>query len=88
MRRTLLQVLSSNKVASRFDSLLMPGFPALPTIRNFQDAGRAFHTGRCHLKDSVTNCWELDENAMADKIGHDWRNPEAYDDEDGSVVDW
>jgi galactonate dehydratase len=31
---------------------------------------------------------ELDENAMADKIGHDWRNPEAYDPEDNSVVDW
>lgn len=31
---------------------------------------------------------ELDENLMADKIGHDWRNPEAYDAEDGSVVDW
>ena len=31
---------------------------------------------------------ELDENAMADKIGHDWRNPEAYDAEDDSVVDW
>lgn len=31
---------------------------------------------------------ELDENAMADKIGHDWINPEAYDEEDGSVVDW
>lgn len=30
---------------------------------------------------------ELDENAMADKIGHDWRNPETYA-EDGSVVDW
>lgn len=31
---------------------------------------------------------ELDENAMADKIGHDWRNPETYDAFDGSVVDW
>jgi len=31
---------------------------------------------------------ELDENAIADKIGHDWRNPEAYDPEDESVVDW
>jgi galactonate dehydratase len=31
---------------------------------------------------------ELDENAMADKIGHDWKNPEAYDAEDSSVVDW
>lgn len=31
---------------------------------------------------------ELDENAMADKIGHDWRNQEAYDADDNSVVDW
>ncbi|MCC6419435.1 MAG: galactonate dehydratase [Gemmataceae bacterium] len=31
---------------------------------------------------------ELDEKAMADKIGHKWRNRETYDDDDGSVVDW
>jgi galactonate dehydratase len=31
---------------------------------------------------------ELDENAMADKIHHDWRNQESYDADDGSVVDW
>lgn len=31
---------------------------------------------------------ELDENAMADKLGHDWRNQESYDADDGSVVDW
>ena len=31
---------------------------------------------------------ELDVNAMADKISHDWTNPEAYDADDGSVVDW
>jgi galactonate dehydratase len=31
---------------------------------------------------------ELDENAMADKIGHEWKNPESYDADDGSVVDW
>jgi galactonate dehydratase len=31
---------------------------------------------------------ELDENALADKIGHDWRNRETYDADDGSVVDW
>jgi galactonate dehydratase len=31
---------------------------------------------------------ELDENALADKIGHDWRNQESYDAEDNSVVDW
>jgi galactonate dehydratase len=28
------------------------------------------------------------ENALADKIGHDWKNPEAYDRDDHSVVDW
>ncbi len=31
---------------------------------------------------------ELDENAMADKLGHDWTNPQTYDADDGSVVDW
>lgn len=31
---------------------------------------------------------ELDENAMADKIGHDWKNREEYDADDGSVMDW
>lgn len=31
---------------------------------------------------------ELDENAVADKINHDWRNEESYDADDGSVVDW
>jgi galactonate dehydratase len=31
---------------------------------------------------------ELDENAMSDKIGHDWKNPEAWDKDDGSVMDW
>ena len=31
---------------------------------------------------------ELDENQLADKIDHDWRNPETYDEDDGSVVDW
>ena len=31
---------------------------------------------------------ELDEDAMQDKLGHDWRNPEPYDSRDGSVVDW
>ncbi|MEW6238555.1 MAG: galactonate dehydratase [Candidatus Omnitrophota bacterium] len=31
---------------------------------------------------------ELDEEALADKIGHNWENPETYDADDGSVVDW
>ena len=31
---------------------------------------------------------ELDEDAVADKIGHDWTSPEQYDADDGSVVDW
>jgi len=31
---------------------------------------------------------ELDENLLADKLEHDWRNRETYDVDDGSVVDW
>ena len=31
---------------------------------------------------------ELDKNKMADKIGHDWKNQESWDADDGSVVDW
>jgi galactonate dehydratase len=31
---------------------------------------------------------ELDEDALAGKIGHDWKDPEAYDADDGSAVDW
>ena len=31
---------------------------------------------------------ELDEDALADKIDHDWRNPETYHPDDGAVVDW
>ncbi len=31
---------------------------------------------------------ELDEEAMADKIGHDWRNPESYHPDDGAAIDW
>jgi galactonate dehydratase len=31
---------------------------------------------------------ELDDDAVADKIGHNWKNPESYDADDGSVVDW
>jgi galactonate dehydratase len=31
---------------------------------------------------------EVDEKALADRIGHDWQNRETYDPRDGSVVDW
>ena len=31
---------------------------------------------------------ELDEDALEDQIDHDWRNPERYDPDDHSVVDW
>lgn len=31
---------------------------------------------------------ELDEEAVAKKIGHKWRSTESYDEDDGSVVDW
>jgi galactonate dehydratase len=31
---------------------------------------------------------ELDQDKLADKIGHNWRNRQSYDADDGSVVDW
>jgi len=31
---------------------------------------------------------ELDENAMAGKLDHEWKNREEYDKDDGSVMDW
>ena len=31
---------------------------------------------------------ELDEQALAGKIGHSWKSTESYDEDDGSVVDW
>ncbi|MBY0512801.1 MAG: hypothetical protein K2P78_02700 [Gemmataceae bacterium] len=31
---------------------------------------------------------ELDENAVANKVGTKWTNIESYDEDDGSVVDW
>jgi galactonate dehydratase len=31
---------------------------------------------------------ELDEDALKEKLGHEWRNRESYLDSDGSVVDW
>lgn len=31
---------------------------------------------------------ELDDAKLEPLIGHDWRNPETYDENDGSVVDW
>jgi galactonate dehydratase len=31
---------------------------------------------------------ELDEHALEGKIGHEWKNREEYDADDGSVMDW
>lgn len=31
---------------------------------------------------------ELDEDAVAAKLGHDWHGQESYDADDGSVIDW
>jgi galactonate dehydratase len=31
---------------------------------------------------------ELDQDTLAGKLGHDWRNSESDDADDGSVVDW
>ncbi|OGV64718.1 MAG: galactonate dehydratase [Lentisphaerae bacterium RIFOXYB12_FULL_65_16] len=31
---------------------------------------------------------ELDDDALEGRLDHDWRNPESYQPDDGSVVDW
>jgi galactonate dehydratase len=31
---------------------------------------------------------ELDDEALADKLGHDWRNPQTYHPDDGAAIDW
>jgi galactonate dehydratase len=31
---------------------------------------------------------EIDEDALAEKLGHDWKNRQTFDRRDGSVVDW
>ncbi|MBQ16222.1 MAG: galactonate dehydratase [Planctomycetaceae bacterium] len=31
---------------------------------------------------------ELDDDALQERLGHDWTNPTPYDADDGSVVDW
>ncbi len=31
---------------------------------------------------------ELDEEALADKLGHDWQNRQSFHPDDGSAVDW
>ncbi|HLJ94092.1 MAG TPA: galactonate dehydratase [Gemmataceae bacterium] len=48
----------------------------------------ALHNGYLDLPSGAGLGIELDENALADKINHDWKNPESYDRDDGSVVDW
>ena len=40
------------------------------------------------LEDLLRVCSVLKNDALADKIDHDWRNRETYDVDDGSVVDW
>jgi galactonate dehydratase len=46
------------------------------------------HKGFVHVPTGPGLGIELDDEAVAKKIGHSWRNPESYDEEDGSVVDW
>jgi len=31
---------------------------------------------------------ELDEEAMADKLGHTWTNPQTFHPDDNSAIDW
>ena len=48
----------------------------------------AFKDGYLELPTGPGLGIELDEEAMADKIGHDWRNHESYHPDDGAAIDW
>ena len=71
--------------------------PRSPTssARSRSASARAISRSRSSSATATSTCptgpglgIELDEDALADKIGHDWRNRETYDADDGSVVDW
>jgi len=62
----------------RFNELVYEMFPGLPEVRN----------GYMYPSDKPGLGIELDEEALADKIGHDWRNREAYHPDDGAAIDW
>lgn len=47
-----------------------------------------FEDGYVRLPNAPGLGIELDEDALVDKIGHDWQNPETYHPDDSSVVDW
>ncbi len=47
-----------------------------------------FKDGYLELPDKPGLGIELDEAAMADKIGHDWRNRESFHPDDGAAIDW
>src|SRR5687767_14767558 len=42
----------------------------------------------CKQDRPATRNSELDEEALAGKIGHQWKNTESSEEDDGSVVDW
>ena len=46
------------------------------------------HEGHVDLPTAPGLGVELDDDQIADKLDHDWRNPEVYSPEDGSVRDW
>jgi galactonate dehydratase len=46
------------------------------------------HEGHIAIPEGPGLGIDLDEDALKDKLGHEWRNRESYLDSDGSVVDW
>jgi galactonate dehydratase len=48
----------------------------------------AFKDGYLELPTAPGLGIELDEEAMADKIGHDWTNRQSFHPDDGAAIDW
>ena len=61
--------------------------------RNRSAWARAISSSRSSSRTATSTCpprglgIELDE-ALADKIGHDWTNPQTFHPDDGTAVDW
>ena len=94
LRRPSRRTIRSGRSRSRPACRWPPAF-RISCVRNRSRSARAISRSRSKSAKAISICRpgpglgiELDENAMADKIGHDWRNQESYDAEDGSVVDW
>ena len=87
---TLLAVLAGSPVSAKNETTETDS-KELPWDRGYVQLGAFLMTVDSSFRVGLSNVGlgiELDEDALEDKIDHDWRNPESYHPDDNSVVDW